>query len=847
MMTRTVQTGSASRRKSLIGMAGAHPTAIGPIATAQWSPVSIKDRRTQRKVADGVSPAQIRAFIEHVKEIADEFNAASQRLGLGTRMCVKRLVKRVNAGDHAPVLAFCDGSEAGGRVYPNQVETMVRTHLSLVQNPIATHVIIGAMQSGKTGTAILLILHAVIFYEMTGLPLSPLYLLPDSIVQEVQMGLELERFMLFYGHVELRFSRDRFSAIPASAGDEWDALDHPPSLPLTSPTLDTVFQESPNLSTYLTRVLNVDTTADLIVRRSKGKRPLERQIARMYEHALLPMPVLDEVQYGASGTEKSDCMTARILTRIAEVAGGERAPRAIYTSATPFSESHQVETVDIYQRLPEDYCGITHFKGRPFPGHENARPLPLISFSEAATRDGLESIGQIDLGLYTDALHARMDIADLRKFARRCGYPITVGKSERVMSDYVKFVESGLTRIVSTLLLADDGLARTGEPRGLCIRLQNNNAAASELLDLIGFEDLGVDVIRYYGPLGQASLKQILRERPNPNRPYLIAVTARARQADAFPRNVEYYIDFVENVATINALLQGFAGRAMGAGKHSTVILSNNSVSILRRYIATHGETSIPATRHGYNIGEKTADRVRATVRLMRGQHPRIDAFLDEVQDRFVDRAVSTSADGRWVHLDKNKINRVMGRDVDKRIPILGLLREFALDDVLAENPGLVMDGFTGQARIARYEDQVPARDGTPYAYDCDADDHDLATVCYRTLGAKGGRAWREDVFRKGRAPTAKNIRDGARRSRDHLEPCIAVEVDADRRCTLIFIDLPLAETVRIHGRGTKDILPNERHFRKDMLAPCELLMREYRDALPTPLRPSRQSRPSVR
>ena len=69
-------------------------------------------------------------------------------------------------------------------------------------------------------------------------------------------------------------------------------MGHPPALCTTSPVLDRGFAKTPNLRTYLEAVLHVAQARDLIVRRSKGSAPLDRQMARMQAHDLVPLPIL---------------------------------------------------------------------------------------------------------------------------------------------------------------------------------------------------------------------------------------------------------------------------------------------------------------------------------------------------------------------------------------------------------------------------------------------------------------------------------------------------------------------------------------------------------------------------
>ena len=73
-----------------------------------------------------------------------------------------------------------------------------------------------------------------------------------------------------------------------------------------------------------------------------------------------------------------------------------------------------------------------------------------------------------------------------------------------------------------------------------------------------------IDVIEYFGSdyKGQ-SVKRAIRQRPQPELPFLVAVTSRPRMGDAFPREVEWFLEFTKKATNLNALLQGLLGRGV--------------------------------------------------------------------------------------------------------------------------------------------------------------------------------------------------------------------------------------------------------------------------------------------
>ncbi len=818
--------GATPRRR---GRPSRHTVSLAPSPRIQ-NRNDLKSRRELKLAGYGVTETQIDRYLSEVGALANAFNAHSRDLGLGLHIDATVLFARVKAGDLTAVAAYCDDSERGGRIYENQIETLTRLHLSLLKDPVSVHILLGALQSGKTGTAILIIVHALAFYAMTGIALSPLYLLPNFLAQEAQMAAEMERFLLFYGHLEFHFDRNAFTAIPLSAGDEWDALGQPPSLTLTPPRLDPSFAATPNLRTFLAAVLGVESARDLIVRRSQSEGDLDAQIARMAENALVPLPVLDEVQYGASGTESRSCLTHRIMTRILAERIEGRAPRYVCVSATPFAEMGTETRPVIRQRLPQNYSGITHFLGELFPGYETAQPLSIQSLTEAETAIGIDGFARINLRIYADAVAGRLSAGRFETWCKGNRHPYRKATSGKIAKDYIAFVEWTLRQALVTMALRNGGRAWTGRPRGLCIRLGNSNRAADAMLKALDLEASRIDVVRFYGDLEGQSLKEVLAHRAHPNWPYVIVATARARMADAFPKDVETYIDFVEQTTDYNSLLQGFVGRAMGAGKASTVILTDENAEVIRDYISTKGKSlRIPATKHGHNVGDTTPNRRTQVLRVCYGKHETLDAFLDEIQQTVIDRAVSPGKSGRRFPRFKTKqINQVYERDVKHRIRLLGIVREFGLDTLIAQNPNLVMSGFSGEARIANHTDHVLHRDGQHYAYSIDPENADFVTVGLRETGPIGGRGWREDVMRKGRAPSANDIATDAVRSQNHLEPTIGLTMDEEGRYRIAYIDLPLAESARVAGRGADRVIAKKGHFANDSLSPCDRILQDF-------------------
>src|SRR5262249_44948369 len=139
---------------------------------------------------------------------------------------------------------------------------------------------------------------------------------------------------------------------------------------------------------------------------------------------------------------------------------------------------------------------------------------------------------------------------------------------------------------------------------GICIRLVNNNVRSRRLLESLHLNRDEIEVIEYFGPdhRGQ-SVKRAIRQRMRPDLPFLVAVTNRARMGDAFPREVEWFLEFSNKAADLNALLQGLLGRACGYGKRSTVVMSDENARLVEDYKRTHGDYIYTTSRHSLVVG----------------------------------------------------------------------------------------------------------------------------------------------------------------------------------------------------------------------------------------------------
>jgi hypothetical protein len=246
--------------------------------------------------------------------------------------------------------------------------------------------------------------------------------------------------------------------------------------------------------------------------------------------------IIDEPQFGASDRlvkiddqmERRPCVLLQIFERIDEALGEDAKDRVfIGLSATPY-ELHDINAVwKVNQYLTSSYTGFNYFGGKVIDADVEVTPPTTMSFADCGREIGLSFLEWVSLTAYDADPHA------FERFAKRIGYPGT-------HSQYRQEVERTLRAAI--LHMAKNGLSPKG---GVCIRLFNNNIRSHRLIEQLRLPPDQIDVIEYFGSdhKGQ-SVKRAIRQRPQPDLPFLIAVTNRARMGDAFPREVEWFLEF---------------------------------------------------------------------------------------------------------------------------------------------------------------------------------------------------------------------------------------------------------------------------------------------------------------
>ncbi|MGB3503426.1 MAG: hypothetical protein WBA44_17520 [Mesorhizobium sp.] len=574
--------------------------------------------------AEPVDPKkQIEQYASHLEFIAKVFNQHAEQLGLGVRLNTSKVTKAVREGvNYGKAKRFAEREDDSGVLHDEQLMTALDCVGELLTSPNKNGLVLGAMQSGKTTTSIALQFAGPIVYQLTGRRLYPLYLITSHTSQEDQTKIEISKFLDFYGDLAVEVDGEHRCTI----------------IQYIKQNLDPSFSFSPTIQTYRDHVAErafPDTMVgprleDFIQRRVKGDsiKKVANICRRVSAKGFTPMLIVDEPQYGASDRmvkvddqfERRSCVLLQIFDSIDEALGDDAGERVfIGLSATPY-ELHDIQGVwKVNQYLSSAYSGFNFFASNAIDSGADVTPPEVMSFGELGGRIDVPFLTQLSIQAY-DAQPQAFD-----RFAKKVGYH---GNQDEYRAEF----EASLRKVL--LYMATNG---TTKAPGICIRLFNNNNRSSTLIERLHLPPDQIEIIKYYGSdhKGQ-SVKRSLRQRQNPELPFLILVTNRARMGDAFPREVEWFVEFSKKAANLNALLQGLLGRACGYGKKSKVIMSSENADLVADFSRGRGAYFYKTSAHSRVVGPF---RRGAPTNLIRVRRDMPDAVVQKFFAR-IDREV---------------------------------------------------------------------------------------------------------------------------------------------------------------------------------------------------------------
>ncbi len=646
-------------------------------------PVTAQD--VERRVAE---------YTAHLEKIARIFTEHARELGLGIRLDAGGAIQAIKGGNgFARVMRFCDRVDDSGVLHDSQLMTALNCIGELLTSPQRNGVVLGAMQSGKTTTSLAFQFAGPMVYLLTGRCLYPIYLITSHTSQEDQTKIEISRFLDFYGELSVVLDDEHKCTLI-----EYTRF-------VKRATVDPVFQYSPTINTYREHVLKKalpDTMMgprldDFIQRRAAGEsiQRVADLCRRANSKGFAPLLIIDEPQFGASDRlvkvdedqfERRPCVLLQIFDRIDDALGDDAKDRVfIGLSATPY-ELHDINAVwKVNQYLTSTYSGFNYFGGKVIDADATVDPPRTLSFGTFGSEINLPFLEKVSLNAYDGNASA------FARFAKKIGYDGT-------HSHYRLEVERTLRAAI--LHMARNS---TTPQSGICLRLFNNNIRSHRLIERLDLPTNEIEVIEYFGSdhKGQ-SVKRAIRQRTQHHLPFLVAVTNRARMGDAFPRQVEWFLEFSRKAANLNALLQGLLGRACGYNKKSTVIMSDENAELVEDYKRASGDYIYKTSPHSLIAGAFRRGAPTSLIRLRRDMD-------DELVKKFFERVDREVVEPHVIQ-DSPNLSAKRARDGRpfRTGPLLRIAQELKLFDHLeAQDVRQRLFPTYPEFRIARANDEI--------------------------------------------------------------------------------------------------------------------------------------------
>lgn len=413
-------------------------------------------------------------------------------------------------------------------VYPNQCRTFGKLLATLISNPTTNKIVLGMLQSGKTGTSILTHLIPPIMEMLYGEKYVVVDLLTNRLGHKRQTEKELNAFENAFLDVKIEHNN-----------------------------------KSIVLKEFMDKLQQELRCNKLMFARTNNRKSIKQvhdfcNFAKEQGYNIIFN--VDEIHWGM---EQDGVFERYIKSCLDDIADASKKDVFIGFSATPFQYT-SLGAIDIIpQYLGEDYHGPNWFAGEihdPTAKTTQQKVIPLESV--------MGELGEV----VPNAFHY-VNIFDELKDR------ITV--ADNILDYRTKVVQVVRKFILQTL----QGYTRTG----MVVRWVNDNQCTREFISKLKLDDL--TVIPYFGENAHHDVKETIdRFVGDTDQNYVIFVTGAARMADAFPSDVKFFADFTVESSTLASLLQGLYGRSCGYNKSSTVFLSNGNYEAIMEYIRTKGK-----------------------------------------------------------------------------------------------------------------------------------------------------------------------------------------------------------------------------------------------------------------
>lgn len=538
------------------------------------------------------------AIQKHITAFCAWFNEASAEKGLGIQLDGSEVNKSIDAKRGREIEELNDAMQYH-MVHKEQVLTAVEVIHNTIENPGMSGLVIGALQSGKTGTAFTSLFAAPIHYLKSKISYVPMFLTTNQNSHLQQTQDAMRAFFRLYGDISI-ISDGRKNSLIDYYG-EYD-VDLAEASDIEEITLE-------DYSYALVRDMYPGKGKDVVSALVEGmtvkrqNKDINTKIRSLCDKAKKNghgvMLIVDEPQFGASDRFSRDgknvkCLLSKIIDEIDDDFFSPYTPNfMVGLSATPFDSARIDSLFKVRQRLNENYIGPNFFDGQAIdPSISNKAPN-VYSFSDIGHLLEQKDFTELSylLGNRENPINSKYQSIKVAKDGN---------KSFRSMSENLQH-GAELVRTLLDALVDEKEEAYPDDHIGALLRLSNNRYQTDVILDEMGLNssDSPYNVIRFYD--NSEDIKELVwRHTKDDPRPYIVVAVGKGRMGDAFPTGCCISMDLTHKSSDANAFLQGVFGRMCGYGKKEpVVIVSDLNKELWQEYSTTLGQmASFKSSRH---------------------------------------------------------------------------------------------------------------------------------------------------------------------------------------------------------------------------------------------------------
>nr|WP_250807395.1 hypothetical protein [Neorhizobium tomejilense] len=529
----------------------------------------------------------IASLQRHIVEFTAWFNEAAAKDGLGISLDPARVIEDIRTMNGSRLRQLSRAMREH-QVHKEQVQTSVSAISETLARPGESGIILGALQSGKTGTAFMTLFAAPIHHLKSKVSFVPLFVTTNQKSHLLQTQKAMRAFFNLYGDITIRSNGESRSLIDFYAQSGSDLVE---SADVDETSLNEYHEQMADdfdLDYDIDRMVE-GMTVKRVPGEISGKVRSFAKKARDKGYAV--MLIVDEPQYGAAGATAKDgtevpCLLTRIFDEIDEDFFSPVSPNFVVgLSATPFDTAILDRLWLIRQKLNENYCGPNFFGGQLIDPTVQTK-LPIVrSFKEMGMTDrSLEWFSEIPY------------LLGATKFPERNTFRATKIGPDGKKTEMTQFERQQRAAELIRQLLDQQLMTRqerTGTVQGALLRIANKTELTEKVLEAMGLAGTGspYNVIKFYNIGGD--IKEIIKEKTrNDARPYIVVTVGKGRMGDAFPSSTTIGIDLSQTSGDANSFLQGVFGRMCGYGKKNPlVIVSNAAKELFAELVETNGRT----------------------------------------------------------------------------------------------------------------------------------------------------------------------------------------------------------------------------------------------------------------